>query len=51
MTAPLEFPTQPPTQEAIVETQEGARRLAGFLVRRYVSKSERQALVRLHFDH
>jgi xanthine permease XanP len=54
--APLEFPTQPPTQEEIVASTEGARRLAGFLVRRYAdrmvaSRIERQAVVRLYFDH
>jgi NCS2 family nucleobase:cation symporter-2 len=52
----LEFPVQPPTQEEILESMEGARRLAGFLVRRHAdrmvaSSRERQTTVRLHFDH
>ncbi|HEY7300986.1 MAG TPA: solute carrier family 23 protein [Xanthobacteraceae bacterium] len=52
----LEFPLQPPTQDEILESPEGARRLAGFLVRRYAdrvvaSNRERQATVRLQFDH
>ena len=32
--APLEFPTQAPSAEEIVETEDGHRRLAGFLIRR-----------------
>ena len=38
--APLEFPTQPPTKEEIIETDEGHRRLAGFLIRRYADRME-----------
>jgi xanthine permease XanP len=54
--ASLEFPTQPPTKEEILETEDGHRRLAGFLIRRYAdrmssAKSGEQTVVRLHFDH
>ncbi len=54
--APLEFPTQPPTSEEIVETEHGARRLAGFLIRRFADRMRAtrrndQTVVYLHFDH
>jgi len=54
--APLEFPTQPPTSEEIVETEQGARRLAGFLIRRFADRMRAtrrndQTVVYLHFDH
>jgi xanthine permease XanP len=52
----LEFPTQRPTNEEILESDDGHQRLAGFLVRRYADRMvavERndQIVVRLHFDH
>ena len=54
--APLEFPTQPPTKEEIMETDEGHRRLAGFLIRRYADRMEahtanEETIVHLRFDH
>jgi xanthine permease XanP len=54
--APLEFPAQPPSKEEILETEDGHRRLAGFLIRRHAdrmesAKSGEQTVVRLHFDH
>jgi NCS2 family nucleobase:cation symporter-2 len=54
--APLEFPTQPISPEEILETEDGHRRLSGFLIRRRAdrmesAKSGEQTVVRLHFDH
>jgi xanthine permease XanP len=54
--APMEFPTQPPTREEILDTEGGHLRLAGFLIRRYadrmgVTGDNDQTVVRLHFDH
>jgi NCS2 family nucleobase:cation symporter-2 len=54
--APLEFPTQPPTKEEILKTDEGHRGLAGFLIRRHAdrivaAKHDNKRVVRLHFDH
>ena len=54
--AQLEFPTRAPTKEEILETEDGHRRLAGFLIRRYAdrmasAKSGEQTVLRLHFDH
>jgi NCS2 family nucleobase:cation symporter-2 len=53
--APLEFPSQPPTTEDIIETEDGHRRLAGFLIRRYADRMAstargEQTVIRLHFD-
>ena len=54
--AALEFPSQPPTREEIMETEEGQRRLAGFLIRRYADRMEAteddgRTVVHLRFDH
>ena len=54
--APLEFPNRPPSSEEVMETEDGHRRLAGFLIRRYADRiastqSGGQTIVRLHFDH
>ncbi len=54
--ASLEFPTQPISPEEILETEDGHRRLSGFLIRRRAdrmesAKSGEQTVVRLHFDH
>jgi xanthine permease XanP len=54
--SPLEFPTQPPSREEILETEDGHRRLAGFLIRRHADRMDAgesggQTVVRLHFDH
>jgi NCS2 family nucleobase:cation symporter-2 len=53
---PLEFPTQPPTAEEVLETDGGQHRLSGFLIRRYAdrvdwTRRKDRTLVRLHFDH
>lgn len=53
---PMEFPTQAPTHDEIVETESGHLRLAGYLVRRYadrmtVTGSNGLTTVRLRFDH
>jgi xanthine permease XanP len=54
--APLEFPTQPPTKEEILETEDAHQRLAGFLIRGHAdrmraSKRNDHTMVSLHFDH
>ena len=54
--ATLEFPDQPPTKEEILETEDGHRRLAGFLIRRYADRIDSSRIgggtvLRLHFDH
>jgi NCS2 family nucleobase:cation symporter-2 len=54
--AALEFPDKPPTQEEIIETEEGHRRLAGFLIKRFADRMRtagdgRATTVFLHFDH
>ncbi|MND06215.1 hypothetical protein D3C83_274750 [compost metagenome] len=52
----LEFPDRRPTEHEIIESEEGARRLAGFMLRhnadriRSEAKSGR-AQVLFHFDH
>ena len=54
--AALEFPDQAPTHEQILETEDGHRRLAGFLIRRYADRIESSArngaptVLSLHFD-
>ena len=52
----LDFPAQPPSHEEIIGTEDGQRRLAGFLIRRYADRigtqeHEQQIELRLHFDH
>jgi xanthine permease XanP len=54
--APFEFPEQPPSKEEIIEADDGHRRLAGFLIRRYADRivptqSGGRTVIRLHFDH
>ena len=53
---PLQFPEQAPSGDEILEAEDGAMRLSGFLVRRYADKitfSSENGLnrIRLHFDH
>jgi NCS2 family nucleobase:cation symporter-2 len=53
---PIELPERRPTNEEIMESEEGQRRLAGFMLRRYadrVSAIHRngQSTVLFHFDH
>lgn len=53
---PLELPEKRPTNEEIIESEEGQRRLAGFLLRRFADrvaamhKAGRSSIV-FHFDH
>lgn len=54
--APLDLPEKRPTNEEIMESDEGQRRLAGFMLRRYadrVSATHRngRSTVLFHFDH
>jgi xanthine permease XanP len=53
---PLELPERRPTNEEIMESEEGERRLAGFMLRRYadrVAATNRagRSTVLFHFDH
>jgi len=52
----LELPEWPPSHEEVLEAEDGARRLSGFLVRQQANRAqsgtERGAMVlRLHFEH
>ncbi len=53
---PLEFPEQRPSEDEILESADGVRRLAGYMLRRIADRvrSERKgatAHLELHFDH
>jgi NCS2 family nucleobase:cation symporter-2 len=53
---PLELPDKRPSNEEIMESEEGQRRLAGFMLRRYadrVSATHRagRSTILFHFDH
>ena len=54
--APLELPAKRPTNEEIMESEDGQRRLAGFMLRRYADRvsathqAGRSTIV-FHFDH
>jgi len=53
---PLEFPQERPSNEEIVSGEDGARRLAGFMLRRCADRlrsesKEGTATVLLHYDH
>ena len=53
---PLEFPQERPSNEEIVTGEDGARRLAGFMLRRCADRLQSQstgdrAAVFLHYDH
>jgi xanthine permease XanP len=53
---PIELPERRPTNEEIMESEEGQRRLAGFMLRRYadrVAATHRagRSTVLFHFDH
>ncbi len=53
---PLQFPASAPSHDEIAESEEGAQRLAGFLIRRYTDKIETGGgggmnEVRLRFEH
>ena len=52
----LDLPEWPPSQEEVLESEEGARRLSGFLVRRQTDRARSAlergtAVLRLHFKH
>lgn len=56
MGPPLQLPDKRPTNEEIVESEDGQRKLAGFMLRRYadrVAASQRgnRSSVLFHFDH
>jgi NCS2 family nucleobase:cation symporter-2 len=53
---PLQFPKTAPSKEEILESEDGALRLSGFLIWRYadkiaVSESNGVQTIKLHFDH
>jgi NCS2 family nucleobase:cation symporter-2 len=53
---PLELPERRPSNEEIIATEEGQRKLAGFLLRRFadrVSSTHRagRSTILFHFDH
>ena len=54
--AALEFPGRRPSEQEIVDTEEGARRLAGFMLRHNADRirsevKDGRATVWFHFDH
>lgn len=54
--APLELPDQRPTNEEIMGSEEGQRRLAGFMLRRYADRVQSshkagRSTILFHFDH
>ena len=54
--APLEFPDQRPSNEEIMASEEGQRKLAGFLLRRYADRVQTatkggRSTILFHFDH
>ena len=53
---PLEFPEQRPSEDEILESEDGVRRLAGYMLRRIADRvrsdaKDATALLKLHFDH
>jgi NCS2 family nucleobase:cation symporter-2 len=53
---PLQLPERRPTNEEIMASDEGARRLAGFLLRKYADRIESthkagRSTILFHFDH
>jgi xanthine permease XanP len=54
--APLELPETRPSNEEIMASEDGARRLAGFMLRRYADRVQAtsragRATILFHFDH
>ena len=54
--APLELPEKRPTNEEIMESEDGQRRLAGFMLRRYADRvaathKAGRSTILFHFDH
>lgn len=53
---PLELPEKRPTNEEIMESEEGQRRLAGFMLRRHADRvasahKAGRSTIHFHFDH
>ena len=53
---PLDLPAKRPTNEEIIESEEGQRRLAGFMLRRFADRvaathKEGRSTILFHFDH
>lgn len=53
---PIELPNKRPTNEEIMESEEGQRRLAGFMLRRYADRvaathKAGRSTILFHFDH
>jgi NCS2 family nucleobase:cation symporter-2 len=53
---PIELPERRPTNEQIMASEEGARQLAGFLLRKYADRVEAthkagRSAIHFHFDH
>ena len=53
---PLELPEHRPTNEEIMDSEDGARRLAGFLLRKYADRVQAghkagRSTILFHFDH
>ncbi|MET0682534.1 MAG: hypothetical protein ABWZ29_04245, partial [Casimicrobiaceae bacterium] len=53
---PLELPEKRPTNEEIMESEEGQRRLAGFMLRRFADRvaathKAGRSTILFHFDH
>ena len=53
---PLELPERRPTNEEIMESEQGQRRLAGFMLRRYADRvgathKAGRSTILFHFDH
>jgi NCS2 family nucleobase:cation symporter-2 len=56
MSARLELPERRPTNEEIMGSDEGQRRLAGFMLRRYADRVQSthkggRSTILFHFDH
>jgi NCS2 family nucleobase:cation symporter-2 len=54
--APLELPEKRPTNEEIMDSEEGQRKLAGFMLRRYADRVRAthkagHSTIHFHFDH
>ena len=54
--APIELPEKRPTNEEIMASEQGQRRLAGFMLRRHADRVDAthragQSTILFHFDH
>ena len=52
----IDLPAHPPSHDEIIETDDGHRRLAGYLIRQHADRVEsreqaQQSELRMHFDH